>query len=487
MSLSLDLDTITLFQREWEPLNASLLPIEHLREGVFACKHLKNQNNVKPIVIWDVTKDLAEQTMIEVAENIDIYEKMRKDDEDPFETTWFERRRRQRRAEKEFLKAIEAFNLISRDFHQRYTSENQDNPASSFEHDRLNKMPRYDEWKPVRFCVHDHLMGVMGYCFNRMRGYLEVAGFATRDHTNYARSSATRSLLLSLLCEWAKQNSNKGMVFLDKCHGSSMEVTSVPHEIIVYARVLGVYVQFGTKELSHSVCKALFLQLTPFGMRTQEILEGSDLSIKACLLVHKGIWSTHQIEDLIRYCPMASSLFEGDAKPEKPVQMGMIMEHVRHAVMAGVSEQMVRNQAEEKLSSISIIDLDECLLVRPYSRLISCNCDIHLFCYENGQRFEEVITAGTYFIIYSWPATPFQFKEKIVAVLESMVTLLNLSQTMPLANKFTTICLMIPAQTIINQSLNVDVPLGIHLTLMDETLDVIGQKAWQNIQQSWRI
>lgn len=487
MRLSLDPETIAVFQREWEPLNAFLFPIEHLREGIFACEHLKNQNSIKPIVIWDVTRDLAEQTMIEVAENIDVYKKMRKDSEDPFETTWFDRRRRQRRAEKEFLKAIEAFNLFSRDFHQGYPSETQETPASSFEHDRVNRMPRYDEWKPERFCVHDHLMGVMGYRFNRIKGHLEVTGYATRDHTNYARGSATRSLLMGLLCEWAKQSSNKGMVFLDKWYGSLSEAVPVPYELIVYARVLGIDIQFGIKELTHAVCKALFLQFTPFGFSTQKILEGSDLSIKACLMAHKGIWSTHQIEDLVRYCPMASSLFEGDAQPEKPVQMGMGMEHARFAVMAGISEQMVRNQAEEKLSSISVIDIDECLPVRPYSRLISCNCDIHLSCYDNGQRFEKVLTAGTYFIIYSWPVTPFQFKEKIVAVLESMAALVTFLKTTPLANKFTTICLMVPAQTIINQSLNVDLPPDIHLTLMEETLEVIGQTAWHNIQQSRRI
>ena len=51
MRLALDPETTAIFQREWEPLNASLLPIEHLREGVFACEHVKNQNSTKPIVI----------------------------------------------------------------------------------------------------------------------------------------------------------------------------------------------------------------------------------------------------------------------------------------------------------------------------------------------------------------------------------------------------------------------------------------------------
>jgi len=46
---------------------------------------------------------------------------------------------------------------------------------------------------------------------------------------------------------------------------------------------------------------------------------------------------------------------------------------------------------------------------------------------------------------------------------------------------------MIPAQTLLNQSLDVKMPPGAHLTLMDETLDNIGQVAWRNIQQCQRI
>lgn len=509
-------EALHAFQREWEPLNTALIPIEHLGNGIFACEHQKHPKNLKPVLIWDVTVDLAEQTMIPLAENIQSYNELRQTGEDPFEITLFDRRRRQRKAENELFKAIEVFNQFAKDFHQDYqvtnssteTEENQENSTATFEHDKMSKLPRYDEWKPERFCVHDHLMGVMGYKFNRSVGHLEVTGYATRDHTNYARGSATRAMLLCLLCEWAKQSSQKGVVFVDKWYEYQPQPITVPHEIVVYARVLGIDVEPGVKKLSHTTCKSLFLQLTPFGMNTRGILEKSGLSIKACLMAQKGIWTTHQIEDLVRYCPMTSTLFDGDAQPEKPVQMEMVMAHARLAVMANISEQMIRVQAEEKNGAVKVLDADnsdnpgdpgdsddpenyenpdDCQPVWPYYRVLSCDCDVQLCCYENGQRVEKTFAPETRLGIFSWPATSLQFKENTVKLLDKAVAMQRAFQKADPSDTPDTLCIMVPAKAIRQQPLDVEIPTGIHITLMDETLDAVGQTAWRNIQLSQRI
>ena len=488
-------DADYVFQREWEPLNRALIPIEHLGNGIFACEHQKHPGNLKPILIWDVMLDLAEQTMITLAENIQEYNELRQTGEDPFDITFSDRRRRQRRAENELFKAIDVFNRFANDFHQGYQVENKstaveenlDSSAAAFEHDKMNRLPRYDEWKPERFCVHDHLMGVMGYRFNRILGHIEVTGYATRDHTNYARGSATRAMLLCMLCEWAKQSSQKGVIFVEEWYKYQPEPMPVPHEIVVYARVLGIDVEPGAKELSHATCKSLFLQLTPFGRHTRRILEKSDLSIKACLMCHKGIWTIHQLEDLVRYCPVASTLFEGNVQPEKPVQMGVVMAHARLAVMANISEQMICVQAEEKNGAVKVLELDDRLAAWPYYRALSCNCTVHLFCYENGQRVEKTFASETRIGIFSWPATSLQFKEETPKILNKVMAMQRDLQEAAQTNRLDTFCIMVPAQSILQQSLNVDIPPGIHVTLMDETLDAVEQTAWQNIQLSQRI
>lgn len=488
MHTSLPPETNSVFQREWDTLQESLIPVEYLKEGIFACEHTGHPDNVKPVRIWDVNADLSEQIMIKIADNLDHYESLRRQGENPLEITLFDRRRRQGKAEKELLHAIDTFNRFAEDFHQGYQTGNPGETASAFEHDRVNRLPRYDDWKPERFCVHDHLMGVMGYRFNRIIGRIEVTGYATRDHTNYARGSATRSLLLCLLCEWAKQSANKGVVFVDEWYQPVPEPISVPHEILVFARVLGVDIPTGSRELSHMACRVLFLKLTPFAMGARKLLETSDLSIKACLMVHKGIWPTRQIEDLIRYCPMASALFDGDIHPEEPLVMGMVMEHARFAVMAGISEQMVRIQAEENLGSVEVMDVDDNLPVWPYSRLLSCNCDIDLLCYENKERIQTTFQSGTCFMICSWPVDVSRFKKKIAQVMKIMTDIQTFLQSTAMVNSRVTLFLMIPAQAINDSSVEIDdLPPGIHLTLMDETLDFIGQTAQRNIQQSRRL
>ena len=492
MKQPLEPDTVAAFQKEWEPLGAGLIPIEYLEKGVFACEHQSNPNTVKPIVLWDVTTDLAEQAIIEAAENLTAYETLRQEAENPAEESLFDRRRRKGKAEAELMKAIEMFNRFAESFHEGYQAnpatagagEADDNGVSAFEHDKLNRLPRYDAWKPERFCVHDHLMGVMGYRFNRMIGRLEVTGYATRDHTNYARGSATRALLLCLLCEWAKQSAHLGIVFVDDWRQSEPDPVAIPYEISVYGRVLGVDIQPDAKELPYLVCKALFLKLTPFSPQARSALEKTDLSIKACLMAHKGIWSIPQIEDLVKYCPVAQELFEGGIQPEEQIRMAIAMEHARLAVMAGIAEQMVRVQAEEKQASIidhgNVHDIESRQAGWAYSRLYTCDCDILLTCLENGRRVERNISSGALFAVISWPVTEQQFHRRIKSVFQAL-------EKTALEKQLDAVFLLIPEHAAFNQLQDVPDTAGIHLALMHESLDVIQQTAWRNIRQAGRL
>ena len=496
MKQPLEPDTVAAFQKEWEPLGAGLIPIEYLGKGVFACEHQSNPNTVKPIVLWEVTADLAEQAIIEAAENLTAYETLRQKAENPAEESLFVRRRRKGKAEAELMKAIEMFNRFSEGFHEGYQAnptaagagEADDNGASAFEHDKLNRLPRYDAWKPERFCVHDHLMGVMGYRFNRMIGRLEVTGYATRDHTNYARGSATRALLLCLLCEWAKQSAHKGIVFVDDWRQFEPVPVTIPYEISVYGRVLGVDIQPDARELPYWVCKALFLKLTPFSPQARSALEKTDLSIKACLMAHKEIWFIPQIEDLVRYCPVAQELFEGGIQPEEQIRMAIAMEHARLAVMAGIAEQMVRVQAEERQASVTVHGTDNSTIHNnesgpaywAYSRLFTCDCDILLTCLEKGQQIERILTAGTLFAIFSWPATELLFRRRVKKVFKAL-------EEFVLEKHLSAAFLLVPEHAACNQLSDVPDQAGIHLALMHESLDVIQQTAWRNIRQAGRM
>lgn len=190
------------FLREWDPLGGVLVPVEYLGEGLFACLHLCSpwSPTKPPVVLWEASADLAEQTLLPLAPDWLTYRRSRGEGIDPLAEAAAFRRSRKRLAEREFSQAIAGFNLFSEWFHQKY---GQANEGKDFEHHLLNHLPRYDEWRPERFCVHDHLLGVMGYCVNRLAGRIEVTGLATRDHTNYARGSASRALLLGLLCVWS--------------------------------------------------------------------------------------------------------------------------------------------------------------------------------------------------------------------------------------------------------------------------------------------
>ena len=483
MNPTMEPDVKTAFYREWEPLLGALSPIEYLGKGVFACEHQNAGTGEGPVVLWDAAADLAEQAFIQVAENADQYFTLRKNGKILLEDVSFDIRRQKRKAEIQLARDIDAFNRFADWFHKEYqnqqagtaTEDPDDLMASAFEHDQKNRALRYDEWKPQRFCVHDHLMGVMGYRFNRMPGRMEVAEFATRDHNNYARGSATRALLLCLLCEWAKQSSLQGIVFVEDWRNPQPDSIPVPYEVTVYGQVLGVDIKPGARELSWSVCQDLFLKLTPFSCGTRAILEREGFSAKACLVAHKGIWTISQIEDLVTYCPLALDIFEGGILPEEQLKMSAVMEHAKPAVMAGIAEQMVRVQAEENQAGITFNDQN---FQWAYARFFTCGCDIFITCLEGDRLIEQQIPANQRFALIPWPANARTFNREVGTVMRKL-------QFEGL--QADSVYLLTPEQAVMNMPPGSLFSSGIHLALMHETLESIRQAAWRNIQQAGRL
>ncbi len=395
------------FQREWEPLHGALVPLEYLGEGLFACEHRTSHDGRQPVVLWDVAAALSEQTMFELAENAQDYLQNRHPNENPALDAIFERRERKRNAEAELREALECFEDFADFFHSQYRDGATEGSEAKggFEHDVLNRTPRYDEWKPERFCVHDNLMGVTGYRFNRAAARVEATGFATMDHTNYARASATRALLVCMLSEWAEQSAPKGIVFVKDWRGQTPDPAQIPYELALYGRVLGADLKTDALEISHSACKDLILKLTPFSDSTRTALAKSELSVKACLMALKGIWSVGQIEDLVRYCPYAEAVFDGNAYPEEQVRSGALAQHAKMAAMAGVAERMVRVLAEENEGGVLVRNTGAGGLEAPYARSFVCDRDIRLTCLENGRGEEKLVPAETPFTVLGWPTT----------------------------------------------------------------------------------
>lgn len=469
------------FLREWDPLGGVLAPVEYLGEGLFACLHLCSQRSPTkpPVVLWEICADLSEQTLLPLAPDWLTYRRSRGEGIDPLGEAAALRYSRKRIAQRELAQAIAGFNRFSEWFHQKYSL---DNGGKEFGHHLLNRLPRYDDWRPERFCVHDHLLGVMGYHVNRLAGRIEVTGLATRDHTNYARGSATRALLLGLLCEWAKQSCTGGIVFIPEWDVSESAPVPIPYEIALYGHLLGVDLKPDDREISYENCQKLFLRLTPFREEVRSELQSSGLAVKACLMAHKGVWSISQIEDLLWFCPFTQELFQGSIVPEEQIRMALLLEHARMAMMAGMAEQMIRAQAEEEEKSVIL--LSEGLVGRElaYSRRLVCNFKARLACMVSGEKTMIEIPEGVPFLLAAWPVEGRDFARYLPSQVERLAQGIAANGWDP-----QWAFLLLPEQS---AGLSKHLPpkdLPVRLALLGETFETINLEALKRLQQAARM
>ncbi len=397
------------FLREWHPLRGALCPVEYLGEGLFACLHLLDPyDRPVPVVLWDVTADLMEQPFCMLALDWPHYYTARLNGFSPIEANFNDLRHCRIKGELNFEKSVEVFESFSKWFHDQYQNQNQNDV---FEHDGLNRMPRYDEWRPERFCVHDHLLGVMGYRFSPLAGRIEVTGFVTKDHTNYARGSATCALLTSLLTEWAKQSAPAGIVFVDQWRNYHPKTVSLPVEVALFAYLQGIPMRSDAYELKADDCQALLTRLTPIVVKDSQHSAFKKISDKACLLVQKQVLLPHQVEDLIRFCPLAEPLFKGQIHMHEQIRLNIVLEHLQLSFMARVIEQVL-NLAVASTNFSCVLEKGDSNQQMPYCWEGISPVSLQLKGLDVSGPALSTISAGTSFCLIPWPVNKSDFSLK---------------------------------------------------------------------------
>lgn len=335
---------VTGFLREWHPLGGRLFPVEHLGEGIFACLALGQPDSGIPVVSWDIAVDLGEQPFLELAASWAEYRHLREGGENPLSWLLRQGRRRVALAARELQQSLDRFDRAVQSFHDQYANRH---AGQVFEHHTENSSLKSGDWKPERFAVQDHLLGVMAYRFNAPDNAIDVVGFATRDHTHFARGSATAGLLLGLLCEWAVCGADT-LRFLPSTRKADSEPQPVPREIAVLGRLLGADLDVGQRGITAAQAAILLQALTPFPAVVRRALgdrlrQGVE---RACLAVHRELWSPWAAALLIAWCPQAAELFGGAVDPGEQLRYQAVLYHARAAVLAGFGVEKLTTTAE---------------------------------------------------------------------------------------------------------------------------------------------
>lgn len=335
---------VTGFLREWHPLGGRLFPVEHLGEGIFACLALGQPDGGIPVVSWDIAVDLGEQPFLELASHWAEYRELRETGADPLPGLLLQGRRRAALAARELQQSLDRFDRAVQSFHDQYATRH---AGQVFEHHAQNARLRDRDWKPERFAVQDHLLGVMAYRFNAQDNAVDTVGFATRDHTHFARGSATAGLTLGLLCEWAVRGADT-LRFLPTTGRTNDPLLPVPREIALLGRLLGADLGFDKREITAAQAATMLQGLTPFPAAVRRALgarlrQGAE---RACLAVHRELWSPWAAALLIAWCPQAAELFGGAVDPGEQVRYRALLYHARAAALADFGVEKLLATAE---------------------------------------------------------------------------------------------------------------------------------------------
>lgn len=339
---------VEAFLREWHPLNGYLFPIEHCGEGIFACIHLGPER--VPVIAWDLAADLGEQPFPMLAASWEEYRRAREEGQLEPLAAFHPRARAQRvLAAQEIERNLACFDRMVEVFCQNYTRTHR---GRSFEHHADNAVLKDEDWKPERLAVQDNLLGVMAYRYNPRLNIVEVAGFTTRDHTNFTRGSATAGLLTGLLCEWASKGA-EAIQFLsgppdEKSTRPRPKLHRMPYEVALVGWILGAGVTSDQERLEMRQAEKMLVELTPFPTAVRRRVEArlSPGLGCACLNVHRQIWSPLEVALLAEWCPDAAVLLSGTIGPGEQVRFARLLYHARAAALVGFGQQVLEVEAE---------------------------------------------------------------------------------------------------------------------------------------------
>jgi hypothetical protein len=327
------LGMVKAFDREWGPIAGALVPLECLGNGQYICvptvpPMAHEDGTPGPVFLWDATADLGEQFPEPLYETAEEYFDERAWGLDVLAETEKDRASDRARAAEDLLERVQQFQARAGEFHKAHRR---------FDHDRESSLPGFDTWRPIRFCVEDHLLGVLGYRYDAYENSINVDGFATRDHTNYARGSATKGLLTILLCEWAQQGGSSQIQFR----------YGIPREVRLFAALHGVPVVRETDALSSDAARSLAAKLAG-------VPEAGGLPVhQAALLIERQLWAKWQIDDLLQWCPLALDVLTGDVTPGEQVRMSLARDHAAVVMLADSFHRAVLAQSEAKGGALS--------------------------------------------------------------------------------------------------------------------------------------
>lgn len=224
----------------------------------------------------------------------------------------------------------------------------------TYDHVSGGKLPRAHQWRIVRSCVHDRLVGIAALRQNDQTDATEIDLFEIADHPLYASGHGVQSLLTLVFADAYKAGSSMRLVFNNV---PGIRRASIPPEVLEFAKRAGVSLTRERNDrIDHNAGSTLFAAAAGLSARTISIVQSRpNLGLDAIsYLAATRIWTLEEIAWLLDECPDAESVLFGLVDARDWLAYSGALGWGRAAVLAMAFRSALNQEGEEGIEAASI-------------------------------------------------------------------------------------------------------------------------------------
>jgi hypothetical protein len=322
-----------------------LVPVEDLGNGALACVASGSESG--PVLRIDLGDPSAERATLALTFDDYVTARLAPSQSRSSQTPAFEK----------LVKHVERF---ERDF--------------GYDHGEGGRLPKPHEWRPVRLCVQDVLLGALVFKHNRAENNLLVDVFITSELEEYEDLESARIATLFLISEAYQAGGTLEIKFEDGVTPGPIQSLAKRHGIALTRTKDGVLTPDESRRLYYCLTgftpsvEARIEELSAVGFLTPE---------QAAYSIHHSIWGHHELEVVLRGADDPRSILTGASRP---LDRLTYLRDVRQAAAALLSGRLLtrlrlRNPGQEEVED-DPLPVQAAFLPEQFCSAFESECDL---------------------------------------------------------------------------------------------------------------
>lgn len=205
----------------------------------------------------------------------------------------------------------------------RWHLENAKRRGKKYDHQHGGALPRSKDWRPVRSCVHDLVVGLAAIRHDESFNGLDVDVFLCTDHPNYEPGHGVRALASLLLSDAYRNGATMAIRFTRYDGRKRTRVPErIPRDLVGLAEQLGVNLARSQDGIiTHDESLELYSLLVGLSSAVKRGIEphiarGAFSLAGLCFLISSKVWSLEEASWILLNAPRPEGVLFGIDKPE---------------------------------------------------------------------------------------------------------------------------------------------------------------------------